>query len=46
MTYYRKQHMEFFKKALFASRLSDRYVAPSLPQPRPVKPAVPRPLAS
>ena len=31
MTYYRKQRMESFKKAMFASRLSDKYVKPMLP---------------
>jgi hypothetical protein len=48
MTYYRKQRMESFKKAMFASRFSDRYLKPSLPQPpRAASPIeAPRPLAS
>jgi hypothetical protein len=46
MTYYRKQRMESFKKAMFASRFSDRYLKPGLPQPRAASPmtlAAPRP---
>jgi hypothetical protein len=39
MTYYRKQRMESFKKAMFASRFSDRYLKPGLPQqPRAASP--------
>ena len=34
MTYYRKQRMESFKKAMFASRFSDKYLKPSLAQLR------------
>jgi hypothetical protein len=48
MTYYRKQRMESFKKAMFASRFSDRYLKPALTQLRRVTtPAeTPRQLAS
>lgn len=48
MTYYRKQRMESFKKAMFASRFSDKYIKPSLPQqPRLASPmGAPRQLAS
>ena len=48
MTYYRKQRMESFKKAMFASRFSDKHLRPSLPQqPRATAPAdAPRYLAS
>lgn len=31
MTYYRKQRMESFKKAMFASRFSDKYLKPAFP---------------
>jgi len=31
MTYYKKQRMESFKKAMFASRFSDKYLKPALP---------------
>ena len=34
MTYYRKQRMESFKKAMFASRFSDKYLKSALPQLR------------
>ena len=46
MTYYRKQRLESFKKAMFASRFSDRYLKPGLPQPRAANPmaaVAPRP---
>jgi hypothetical protein len=47
MTYYRKQRMESFKKAMFASRFGDRYIKPSLPpQPRSGPGGSPRHLAS
>jgi hypothetical protein len=50
MTYYSKQRMESFKKAMFASRFSDRYLKPtSAQQSRPANPmsaVAPRPLAS
>jgi hypothetical protein len=50
MTYYHKQRMESFKKAMFASRFSDRYLKPvSSQQSRPSYPmsaVAPRPLAS
>jgi len=49
MTYYNKQRMESFKKAMFASRFSDRYLKPLLPQNRatnPMSAVFPRPLAS
>ena len=38
MTYYRKQRMESFKKAMFASRFSDRYLKPALQQVRAASP--------
>jgi hypothetical protein len=34
MTYYRKQRMESFKKAMFASHFSDKYLKPALPNLR------------
>ena len=46
MTYYRKQRMESFKKAMFASRFSDRYLKPALQQTRvagPLAAMAPRP---
>jgi hypothetical protein len=48
MTYYRKQRMESFKKAMFASRFSDKYLKPVLPAlQRALTPAqAPRQLAS
>ena len=48
MTYYRKQRMESFKKAMFASRFSDKFLKPVLPQlRRALSPAeAPRQLAS
>ena len=47
MTYYRKQRMESFKKAMFASRFSDKYVKPMLPQlTRALAPVALRQLAS
>jgi hypothetical protein len=51
MTYYHKQRMESFKKAMFASRFSDSYLKPvsSQQQTRPAYPmsaVAPRPLAS
>lgn len=48
MTYYRKQRMESFKKAMFASRFSDKFLKPVLPQlRRGLSPAeTPRQLAS
>lgn len=40
MTYYRKQRMDSFKKAMFASRFNDKDLKSSLPrQPRAASPA-------